>query len=312
MVKLVSLAARLKNFKISGQTMSWTVSNITTEKRLSVYLYEEVYFSNRLIKLAKSSDALLTVNGKHRTVRYQITEGDHIAIRFPLEANDTSLKATELPLDIIYEDDHLMVLNKESGIATVPSVKQRETSLANGILYYYQLNGLPYTVHIVTRLDRDTSGLVLVAKHQYAHSLLANLQLTGEINRVYVGLIEGHLPNNAGTINYPIGRRVDSIIEREVSKAGQKAITHYKVLEAFEDYSYVQMILETGRTHQIRVHFSYLGYPLVGDDLYGETSKYIKRQALHCKTLKFTHPITQKKLQIDAFLPNDFAKLVEK
>lgn len=308
----MGLASRLHNFQISGQTMSWTVSGLSVEKRLSIYLNEEVYFSNRLIKLAKSADALLTINGKHRTVRYQVTEGDQIVIRFPLEVSDTSLKATELPLEIIYEDDHLMILNKDSGQVTVPSVKQRETSLANGILYYYLLKKLPYTVHIVTRLDRDTSGLVLVAKHQYAHSLLANLQLDSGINRVYVGLVEGHLKDKSGTIDRPIGRSGDSIIEREVNDQGQKAITHYKVLKEYADYTYVQMILETGRTHQIRVHFSNLGHPLIGDDLYGEESKYIKRQALHCKTLKFIHPITQEKLQIDAPLPRDFLKMIDK
>lgn len=150
MANLTGLASRLENFQVSGQTMSWTVSNLSVEKRLSIYLNEDVYFSNRLIKLAKSPNALLTINGKHRTVRYQVTEGDQIVIRFPLEVSDTSLKATELPLEIIYEDNHLMILNKESGQVTVPSVKQRETSLANGILYYYHLKKLPYTVHIVT------------------------------------------------------------------------------------------------------------------------------------------------------------------
>lgn len=292
--------------------MSWTVSNLLGGKNLADYLNEDIHFSNRLIKLAKSPKALLTINGKHRTVRYQVSAGDQIVIKFPEEVSDTSLKATDLPLEIIYEDDHLMILNKRAGQVTVPSVKQRETSLANGIFYYYHLKNLPYTVHIVTRLDRDTSGLVLVAKHQYAHSLLANLQLEDEINRTYVGFVAGHLKDGNATINAPIKRSAHSIIEREVNHKGQKAITHYKVLQEYADYSYVKINLETGRTHQIRVHFSYLGHPLIGDDLYGKESEYIKRQALHCRTLQFTHPITQEKLLIDAPLPIDFLKMIDK
>ena len=309
---MANLASRMKNLQIRGQVISWTVSSLLGEKRLSSYLNEDICFSKRLIKLAKSSDGLILVNGKHRTVRYLITEGDHIVIKLPDEINNTSLKATQIPLEIIYEDDHLMVLNKVAGRVSVPSSTDQETSLANGILYYYLLKNLPYTVHIVTRLDRDTSGLVLVAKHQYAHSLLANLQLKNEIKRVYIGFIKGHLKESHGVINQPIGRTNDSIIKREVNNRGRKAITYYKVLKEYLNHTAIQIKLETGRTHQIRVHFAHIGHPLLGDDLYGNVSKYIKRQALHCKTLKFTHPITQEKLQINAPLPKDFLEMIDK
>ncbi len=308
----MKLLKELKNFKISGQTMSWTINGLSDKKTLADYLKENVNFSSRLIKLAKSADALLSVNGKHRTVRYQVKEHDQITIRFPNEAINTSLKATKLPLDIIYEDDHLIVFNKKAGQVTVPSVNQRENSLSNAILYYYKVNNLPYTVHIVTRLDRDTSGLVLVAKHQYAHSLLAQLQMQGKITRKYTGFITGKLNEKKSTIDAPIGRSSHSIIEREVTKLGDKAITHYEVIKEYDDYSYVQINLETGRTHQIRVHFAYLGHPLVGDDLYGMKSNYIKRQALHSEKLEFTHPITQKKLHLHASLPKDLLKLFDK
>lgn len=308
----MELAAQLKNFKINGQIISWTVNKLSEEKSLGEYLNENVQFSNRLIKLAKTPEALLSVNGKKRTVKYIVTEGDQIVVRFPEEVNETTLKATELPLDIIYEDDHLMVLNKGAQQVTVPSVKQRETSLANGILHYYYLHNLPYTVHIVTRLDRDTSGLVLVAKHRYAHALLANLQSKNEIDRTYVGFVEGCLQKKAGTINLPIGRKAYSIIEREVNNTGQKAITHYKVIKDFIDYSYLEIKLETGRTHQIRVHFSSVGHPLLGDDLYGKSSKDIKRQALHCQKLEMTHPITGEKLFIEAPLPHDLQAIFDK
>lgn len=308
----MKLSKELKNFKISGQTMSWTINALSDKKTLANYLKENVNFSSRLIKLAKSADALLSVNGKHRTVRYQVKEHDQITIRFPNEAINTSLKATKLPLDIIYEDDHLIVLNKKAGQVTVPSVNQRENSLSNAILYYYKVKNLPYTVHIVTRLDRDTSGLVLVAKHQYAHSLLAQLQMQGKIIRKYTGFITGKLNEKKSTIDAPIGRSSHSIIEREVTKLGDKAITHYEVIKEYDDYSYIKINLETGRTHQIRVHFAYLGHALIGDDLYGMKSNYIKRQALHSEKLEFTHPITQEKLHLHASLPKDLLKLFDK
>ena len=308
----MELSNELINFKVNGQTMSWTINNLTNKKTLANYLKENINFSSRLIKLAKSTDALLSVNGKPRTVRYQVGEHDKIVIRFPNEAKNTSLKPTNLPLDIIYEDDHLIVFNKKAGQVTVPSVNQRETSLSNGILYYYKVRDLPYTVHIVTRLYRDTSGLVLVAKHQYAHSLLAELQVRGKITRKSIGFITGKLNEKQSTIDAPIGRSSHSIIEREVTKFGDEAITHYKVIKEYDDYSYVQIRLETGRTHQIRVHFAHLGHPLIGDDLYGTKSDYITRQALHSEKIEFIHPITQEKLQLTASLPKDLLKLFDK
>src|SRR5699024_5121039 len=145
----------------------------------------------------------------------------------------------------------------------------------------YLLKNLPYTVHIVTLLDRDTSGLVLVAKHQYAYSLLGNLQLKNEMRRVYIRFIIGQLKEAHDVINQPISRINDSIIKREVNNRGRKAITYYKVLKEYLNHTAIQIKLETGRTHQIRVHFAHIGHPLLGDDLYGNVSKYIKRQALH-------------------------------
>lgn len=312
MTKVMLLKNHLKNLKINGQTMSWTVSHLSDDKTLNEYLSEELHFSKRLIKLAKSPNALLSVNGKHRTVRYRVSKYDEISIKFPKEINNSSLVATKLPLDIIYEDDHLIVLNKKPGQVTVPSVDQRTTSLSNGLLYYYQLKGLPYTIHIVTRLDRDTSGLVLVAKHQYAHSLLSKLQIQNKINRIYASFIVGNLKQKQSIINAPIGRSLDSIIKREVTTRGDSAITHYKVIKEYLEYSYLEITLETGRTHQIRVHFSHLGHPLVGDDLYGSESQQIKRQALHCKKIEFTHPITGTYIQLTAPLPEDMLKLFDK
>src|SRR5699024_42782 len=152
---------------------------------------------------------------------------------------------------------------------TAPSPHNQTGTVANGLLAYYEVNNIPYTVHAVTRLDKDTSGLLLIAKHRYSHSLLATSQLAGKVQRQYKAVIGGHLLDKEGTINAPIGRKADSIIERAVVKNGKEAITHYKVEAESEKYSFLDVELETGRTHQIRVHFSSIGHPVAGDSLYG-------------------------------------------
>jgi len=178
-------------------------------------------------------------------------------------------------------------------------------------LGYYESNKIPYTVHVVTRLDRDTSGLLLVAKHRYSHSLLAKAQKLGKIKRTYKAIVEGNLEKVQGTIDLPIGRKQGSIIEREVNESGKRAITKYKTIKKFSSHSFIEVELETGRTHQIRVHFSHIGHPLVGDDLYGGNRMNIDRQALHCYKLRFEHPFTKETIELESKLPADMKNLIE-
>lgn len=271
------------------------------------YLFNVLKFSSRLVKRAKEGQIL--VNGEPKTVRYQLKMDDVLEIHVPIEKSE-SMHPEKMPLDIVYEDEDVIVVNKLAGIPTIPSRLHPNGTLANSLLYYYKNNHIPYTIHVVTRLDKDTSGLVLIAKHPYSHSLLSSMQQNGKIERKYVAIVHGNLHCESGTIDEPIGRKPNSIIERTVMQTGKRAITHYKRIKQTEQYAVVEVELETGRTHQIRVHFSYLGNPLVGDDLYGGKTGMIKRQALHCSEITFTHPFTKEYITVQSDLPEDLISII--
>lgn len=273
------------------------------------YLIQVACLSKRLIIKAKQQNGAILINGEHRTVRYLLQYGDILEVVFPPEEISPYLQPESLALEIVYEDEDVLVVNKESGMPTMPSRIHTSGTLANAILYYYQKQGLPYTVHIVTRLDKDTSGLVLIAKHQYSHSFFSMMQRKNEIQRIYTAIVHGEMKNKQGLIDQPIGRHPSSIIERIVTSDGQEARTFYHVKQKTDTLSFVHVQLETGRTHQIRVHLSSIGHPLVGDDLYGGNREMIKRQALHCSELSFIHPFSQEELTLFARLPDDMTLL---
>ena len=251
----------------------------------------------------------ILVNGKEETVRYSLKNGDRLMVVFPPELPSIGLIPERLPLNIIFEDEYILLVQKEYGMNTIPSREHPTGSLANALVHYYQEHGIKATTHIVTRLDRDTSGLVLIAKHRHIHHLLSEQQKAGDVKRKYIAFAEGALSPLSETINEPIGRCSDSIIKREVREDGQTAITHYRVAAQNEMFSIVELSLETGRTHQIRVHLAYKGHPLLGDDLYGGIRNDIDRQALHCFYLKFTHPVTKQTMTFTIDLPKDMKKL---
>lgn len=252
------------------------------------------------------------VNEERQTVRYVVSQGDKVKVCFPMEKRSEEMMAESIPLSIAYEDDYVLVINKPSNLATIPSREHPTGTLANGLLFYYDQHNIPSTVHIVTRLDKDTSGLLLVAKNRFVHHMLSQQHKEKNVKRVYRAIVHGKLPTNMGTIDAPIGRKVTSIIEREVRADGQKAITHYQVEKSFDDMTLVKVMLETGRTHQIRVHFAHLGHPLVGDDLYGGQADKLKRQALHSAELTFYHPFFKKNMTFHSALPEDMEELIKK
>ena len=284
--------------------MIWTITEKETGMIIRDFLIKQCLFSRRILKAIKQ-DGCILLNGKKVTVREQLHMGDQLKVIFPEEEKGLELYPKAVPLDIIYEDDAILVINKQRGIPVIPSRHYNKETIAHGLLYYYEEKGLHYTVHVVTRLDRNTSGLMLVAKHRYSHSLLSKLQRDGEVKRAYTAFVEGEMLKKKGTINVPIGRNPQSIVERMVREDGQRAITHYEVVEKYETFSVVKVLLETGRTHQIRVHFSYLGHPLVGDDLYGGSTEKLKRQGLHCDTLSFYHPFSHEWMEFTIDLPED-------
>lgn len=291
--------------------MKWKITERDHGFMLRDYLKDTLKLSSRFIKKIKATDRGLLVNGESKTVRYILQTDDILEIRIPKEERSRSLVPENIPLHIIYEDEHLLVVHKEAGMPTIPSKLHPTGTLANSILYYYDLHHIPYTVHVVTRLDKDTSGLVLIAKHQYCHSLLSEQQRRNEIDRTYVAIVHGKLRDKEGTIDRPIARSPDSIMKRIVSEEGKRAVTHYKVLKTTDQYSYVETKLETGRTHQIRVHFAHIGHPLVGDDLYGGSKEKMRRQALHCAQISFTHPFSKEKMSFSVKLPEDMKNLLK-
>lgn len=290
--------------------INWIIDEKHSGLRLRRYLRRNLSFSNSVLRAVQYDGGQILINNRKVDVRYEIKTGDILTVVFPREERGFYMKPENIPLSIVYEDDHLLVIDKQAGIVTAPNPHTPEGTIANGILAYYDKLNLPFTAHIVTRLDRNTSGLMLVAKHRYIHSLLTKVQQEDLIYREYRVIIEGHLKNRNGTIDLPIGRKPGSIIERTVTDAGRHALTHYEMIKKADHTSFVKVNLETGRTHQIRVHFAALGHPVVGDDLYGGCTQKIDRQALHCYKLKFPHPITNQMLSFTSHIPNDMESLI--
>lgn len=289
--------------------MKWIISKTYHNMEILEYLREVHSFSKGLITAIKFDGGKITVNKNPEKVRYRLQVDDTLSIDFPPEIIGKNLLAEDLPLDIVYEDEDIMVLNKPANIAVMPSANHKTGTIANRILGYYKKRNILYTVHIVTRLDRDTSGLLLVAKNRYIHSLLAKTHESNGIKRKYKAVIEGQLKKSSDMIDLPIMRKEGSIIERTVNSSGKSAITEYNVLKEWKTHSLLDINLKTGRTHQIRVHFSHIGHPLAGDDLYGGSKNIINRQALHCYELIFKHPLTNKQVLYHLPLPDDMRLL---
>ncbi|ADI27662.1 RluA family pseudouridine synthase [Geobacillus sp. C56-T3] len=291
-------------------TMTFSIDEQHDGKLLRQFLQENGISRTALTDIKFHGGALL-VDGRPVTVRHVLRAGETLSVVFPPERTSDWMDAEAMPLDILYEDDYVLVVNKPAGLATIPSRHHPGGTLANGLLHHYRKQQLDSTVHIVTRLDRDTSGLVLVAKHRHVHHLLSALQQKGHVVRTYEAICHGVIVEDEGTIDAPIGRQSDSIIAREVREDGKPAVTHFRVLERLYGYTYVSLRLETGRTHQIRVHLAYLGHPLAGDELYGGSREMIGRQALHSRQLSFFHPFAGRWYTCSAPLPDDMELLIE-
>ena len=258
----------------------------------------------------KFKGGFILVNHEEVNVRYRLNEGDSLTVIFPAEIPSEGVKAEDIPLSILYEDEFLLVVNKPAMMNTIPSREHPNGSLANALVGYYQGAGIQATSHIVTRLDRDTSGIVLIAKHRHVHHLFSKMQQNGLVKRTYEAFAGGLLASDHGSIIEPIGRKQDSIIEREVRADGQYACTNYRVIKRYSTFTHIELGLETGRTHQIRVHMSFFGHPLLGDDLYGGDTALIKRQALHCKKIQFHHPFYKEEMSFSAAPPEDMNRLL--
>lgn len=250
-------------------------------------------------------NGICLVNGKRADTCDFVTEGDHIHVELP-ETNHITPEA--IPLSIAYEDDYLLIVDKPEGLLMHPTSGHREGTLANAVAWHYEKTNQHCAFHPVHRLDRHTSGLCMIVKQPHIQHILSQKGLS--YHRYYLALCQGHFPSGEATINWPIARKANSIIERCVHPSGKPAKTVIKRLFANDTYSLLHVTLYTGRTHQIRVHCSTMGYPLVGDDLYGGTRELLQRQGLHAYCMQFIHPVTKKWMTILAPLPHDMATLV--
>ncbi|MBZ4031112.1 RluA family pseudouridine synthase [Ligilactobacillus salivarius] len=257
-------------------------------------------------------DGNIKVNGDVKKANYKVNLGDEITFDKP-EVKKLSLEPENIPLDIVYEDDDVIVVNKPQGMVVHPSPGHFEHTLVNALLYHSPLSTIngTYRPGIVHRIDKDTSGLLMVAKNDMAHQSLAK-QLKDKTNtREYVALVHGNIKEDSGTIDAPLGRSKVDRKKQAVVKGGRNAVTHFEVLKRYGDYTLVKCVLETGRTHQIRVHMKYIGHPLVGDQLYGPRKTLGNSgQFLHAEKLGFIHPRTNEYLEFTAPLPENFKKLL--
>ena len=288
--------------------LTYPVTHDMDGNKIEEFLRSRGYSKHLIIQLKLSPDGI-TIGGEKVYVTHVLKEGEILTIR--LNETDTSenIVPTQMPLDIVYEDEDLFVINKPAGLPIHPSQGHYDHTLANGMAWYCAQHGEPFVYRAINRLDRDTSGLTIVAKHYVSAGMLSTMianKASSGITREYLAIVKGSVLPSEGTITAPLGRKEGSIIERCVDfEKGESAVTHYRVLDEKNGHSLVSLILETGRTHQIRIHMKYLGYPLIGDYLYNPDMELINRQALHAWKLSFRHPITGEDLHFTAPLPED-------
>lgn len=282
------------------------------EKRIDSYLATELSVSrSKVQKLIK--EGLVTVNGKSVSNNYVVKMGDQILVDDDLDY-EIKVEAEDIDIDVVYEDEWLLVINKESGMVVHPAPGHYSHTLVNALLYRFQLSSKDsIRPGIVHRLDKDTSGLMLVAKNDEVHDALSKMIASKEVERHYLAIVDGVILHDTGTIDAPIGRDPNNRQKMAVTDVnGKEAVTHFKVLETFTNHTLVECILETGRTHQIRVHMAYIGHPVVNDPMYGRGKATEFGQMLHSKSIKFKHPVTGEELFFEVEPPREFLDVLEK
>lgn len=294
-----------------NRNIDYIIDEDSADLRVEQFLRRKRYSGQNLSEIKRMPKSIL-VNGVHYYMRQELSTGDHLQVRICETQNSEKIPPTKLPLDIIYEDEDLLVLNKPAGMPIHPSLNNYTNSMANALAYYFQSQGKPFIFRCCNRLDRDTSGLTIVSKHLVSGSILSDMTKYREVHREYLAIARGSVTPSEGTIQAPLGRKDGTIIERTVDwEHGEDAVTHYKVVKEANGHSLVSLRLETGRTHQIRIHMKYLGYPLIGDYLYNPDMEYMTRQALHSHHMEFTHPITGEHMSFTAPLPEDMARVMQ-
>ena len=293
------------NKKIFTETVGYDLEGVSIKK-----LVVRLGYSTRITKALRKTGHIL-VNSKCENINYLLKFGDIVELFIEDESSE-NIVPQKMDLDIVYEDDLILLINKPAGIVVHPTTYHFSDTLANGVMHYLQSKGEICKFRPVNRLDKDTSGFVLVSKSQLSHSKLSKQMLERQFTKEYQAVVHNCFESIEGVINSPIARKPGSIIERMIDKSGQGAVTHYKVLSQNTNGAFVSIDLKTGRTHQIRVHFNHIGHSLFGDDLYGGNHELIDRQALHCCRLNFLHPQNNEKVEFTSIIPKDMQKLIQK
>lgn len=272
--------------------IDYTIKPEDSGKTIQFFLREHFY-PVKIITLLKHTDNSVCLNSEPVFLNTKLSKDDKLTINYIEEDDSENIVPVDLPFKIVYEDEDIMVIDKPADMPVHPAINNFDNTLANGIAYYFASKDEHFVFRCINRLDRNTSGLLIVAKHRLSAAILSDFMKKREIHREYLALASGIFDNKKGTIDLPIGRVGDSIIERFVDfENGENAITHYEVVQEFESYSLLKIKLDTGRTHQIRVHMSHIGHPLLGDSLYNKEPGKLSRQALHSHVIEFIHPIT--------------------
>lgn len=299
----------MKNFEFK-------ISEEDNNIRLDKYLASVLEGKSRSYIQKVIENNKVTINGKIVKSNYKLKNKDVLSLDIE-EPEEFKAYPENIPLDILYEDEDIIVVNKPQGMVVHPAPGSYNGTMVNALLYNHKnLSGINGNIRpgIVHRIDKDTSGVLVVAKNDDAHIVLAKQLKDHSMKREYYALVEGVIKDDKGTINEPLARHPKERIKISVVKDGREAITHFSVIERFEKYTLVKCILETGRTHQIRVHMAYIGHPLVGDPIYGYKKQRfkLKGQMLHAKTLGFIHPSTKKYMEFDSTLPDYFIQVLNK
>ena len=288
-----------------------------SNERLDSYISKECKELSRTMIQKLIEDGEVLVNGKIKKASYKVSLNEQIEINIP-EPKETDILAQNIPVDIIYEDKDILVVNKPKGLVVHPANGNLDGTLVNAVMAICKdsLSGIGGKIRpgIVHRLDKDTSGILIIAKNDKSHINLSNQIKNREVKKIYIALVRGVVNEDEATINMPIGRSMKDRKKMAVRKDGKNAITHFKVLKRYKTCTLLQLKIDTGRTHQIRVHMAEIGHPVIGDEVYsnGKNEFGIKGQMLHAKSLDFTHPTTGQKMHLEAELPEYFKNIIKK
>lgn len=294
--------------KQTTETYSKIVGKEGYNMELKDYLVDYMDMSSREISRLKKSGGIY-VNDEEVNVRKKLRKGDIVKIYFSMEEN--IFTPEKMDIEVLYEDEDVMAVYKSPYQVVHTTKRHQSGTIANGLAYLFEERGTNYKIRFINRLDRDTSGILLVGKNSYGQLFISKQMVEKTIKKKYYAIVEGIVENDNFTINLPIGRESEEDIKRKVMEAGQDSVTHVKVVKRFKKGTMVEIDLETGRTHQIRVHMSHVGHPLIGDPLYGNDSEIIDRQALHSYYIRFKRTRTHEEIEIKTHLPEDMLRLIE-